>query len=215
MSDHPAAPKWETVCYPERRRLPRRATDDERQAATTEQAAEDARRIAGLADWVLAEGLRQAADDADEFEQFMADPTQRMRTDELDALRAGIEAPGERGRLIAAALRRSPTEAFLEIVAQMVEGGALANRSRPSTILTIEQIEFVAERERIKSLLLRAYETKASQREIERRATEVARHLCGVTAEEASTAKKLYDDNFTKNAELRWILLTKTIARRN
>lgn len=207
-------PAWETVCYPEREKLPRSAADDDKQRAIGLQKAEDARRIAALADWVLAEELRQAADGADEFEQFLADPKQRMRTDELDALRTGIEAPEERGRLIAAALRRSPTEAFLEIVARLMEGGAFANRSRLSKELSLRQIEFVEERGHIKKLLLRAYETSsASHTDIARRATEVAKLICGITADEAKKAMEQYKDNFTPNAALRWILLTKTVAR--
>lgn len=35
-----------------------------------------------------------------------------------------------------------------------------------------------------------------------------------MTANEAKKAKEQYKDNFTRNAELRWLLLTKTIARR-
>jgi hypothetical protein len=214
MSDH-TTPAWETVCYPEREKLPRRATDVEKQKVMEEQKAEDARRIAALTDWVLGESLRQAAENSDGYERFMFDPTYHMRADELDAVRSAITSPADRGRLMAAALRQSPTEALLEIVAQLLESGAFTNRSQPSEELTLRQIEFVQEREEIKRLLLHAYQTSsASQTDIARRATEVAKLICGMTANEAKKAKEQYKDNFTRNAELRWILLTKTIARR-
>ncbi|RUM18549.1 hypothetical protein EFD56_13860 [Rhizobium phaseoli] len=222
MSMDPAPPAWEMVCYPERKRLLRRATNEERQAAAADHEAENRRRIGALADWVLAEGLKEAADDADEFERFLVDETQRMRPDELDVLQRAVCDRTGRNSLIAKAMRSSPTSAFLETVAQLVENNALSNAAGQHKAkkgkmehLTDEQIEYAELRLAIRRLLLETYRGAATPTAIANRTNDVARYLLGMSEPEARAAWKQYDNTDNRDLpKLRWTLRSGKIPTR-
>lgn len=206
------APKWDSVCFPQRGRPSRSVTDEERQAEAGGQEVKNAQRIAVLADWVL-DAMQGEAVDGDEFERLMA---AGLRTNELSILQAAVAAPpADRGLMIAAALRNSPTPVFLEIVALLLEMNAFirAAKSSKKTTLTSEQITLVRRYEDIKQILLRAYRTSTTEKNIERRATDVLKFLYSYTPSEVSDARREYKDDKSLRKRLLWEL-HQTLARR-
>lgn len=175
---------------------------------------DDAQRVEILAEWVAAEQLRRSAKNSDEFERLWIDA---MRADELSVLRNIIMDGKNRTELVANCLRQNPTSAFLNVVAKMMESGAFANTWRPSKKLSEQQIEYATARMDILGLLRETYAGElVSGRLLERRASDVARYLMGLTKDEANKAKLEYDDNFTESAYVRWLIATdKILARGN
>lgn len=175
---------------------------------------DDAQRVEILAEWVTAEQLRRSARNNDEFERLWIDA---MRAEEISLLRDIAMDGKNRTELVANCLRRNPTSAFLNIVAELLESGAFANTWRASKKLSEQQIEYAIARKDILGLLHETYSGElVSGRLLERRASDVARYLFGLTKEEANKAKLEYDDNFTESAYVRWLIATdKILARDN
>lgn len=174
---------------------------------------ENLRRIEILADWVVEAQLLRSAKNSDDFECLWVDA---MRTDEVSVLRNIVSDGKNRAASVAECLRRNPTPAFLNIVAEMLESGAFANGWRESRKLSNQQIEYVVFREDVLALLREGYaENPVSERLLQRRASDVSRHLLNFSADEAKNAKIEYNDNLTDNTFLRWLISTRKILARS